>query len=215
MADEDREIQAVRASLERKRNRVKTFKRWFKRARIVLALAAALLAVYIIVSYRIYTVPGAYDAEDKRIQSPVNEVERGDMLLLQNLNLWREPKLGDLVIYTHDEPGDGAPGTLIGRVTGLPGETVRHSGPALQVEDRNPLPISWYKAPAEYGDDGGVEDGDVVPDGHYLITTDTDAVAYADSRDFGYVPAENINKRVIMNLSLVFGRRPADDEDDS
>jgi hypothetical protein len=47
----------------------------------------------------------------------------------------------------------------------------------------------------------------VIPEGEYLIITDTDAVAYADSRDFGYVKRDAIQKKVVFNLAPMLGQR--------
>lgn len=207
MSHEENEISPEMASLERRRAKVRRFKVWLRRVRIVLALAAVLLGAYIFVSYRIYTLPGTYDETSNKIQSPVADVMPGDTLLLQSLNLWREPKLGDTVIYKREELKEGVPDTLIGRVVGLPGETVRRDGPTMRVGGREPLPVGF-----DIGPDTNIKNGDVIPEGRYMITMDTDAIGYADSRDLGYIPRGNIEKRVTMNLSLVFGDRGSADE---
>ncbi|MBX3458865.1 MAG: signal peptidase I [Planctomycetes bacterium] len=182
--------------------RVKGFKRWVKRLRVALALVLVLLAVYVLLSYSVFTVPGTFDPESKRITSPINDVQQGDTLLLLKLNLWREPRLGDIVFYEHPDPRDDAPETLLGRIAGLPGEKVTAQLPTFSVGGREPLGIGWVM-----GAQAGIKDGDVIPDGHYLIVTDNDAVAYGDSRDFGYVPQEKITQRVALNLAGVFGQR--------
>ena len=192
-------------SLERKRSQVKTFKRWVKRMRIVFALVVVVLGIYFMLSYGIYTLPGEYQADSNKIQSPIDEVMPGDTVILLSLNLWREPKLGDIVIYDHPDPKDGVPSQLIGRVAGLPGETIHQQLPSFQVEDRLPLNIGFVVGP-----EAALKDGDVIPEGEYLIVTDTDAIAYADSRDFGYVPRESIRKKVIFNLAFIIGQRSAE-----
>lgn len=191
-------------SLDRKRSQVKSFKRWVKRLRIVFALAVVIMGIYFMLSYGVYTLPGEYRASSRKIQSPVEEVMPGDTVILLNLNLWREPKLGDIVIYDHPDPTDGVPSQLIGRIAGMPGETVHAQLPTFRVEDRLPLNIGFVVGP-----DAKLKTGDVIPDGEYLIVTDTDAIAYADSRDFGYVPREAIQKKVIFNLAFIIGQRSA------
>lgn len=193
-------------TLERKRSQVKSFKRYVKRLRIVFALAVVILGVYFMTSYSVYTLPGEYRASSNKIQSPIDEVMPGDSVILLNLNLWREPKLGDIVIYDHPDPKDGVPSQLIGRVAGLPGETVHSQFPTFRVNDRLPLGIGFVA-----GQDAALKDGDVIPEGEYLIVTDNDAIAYADSRDFGYVPAGLIRRKVIMDLSPLLGGRSPED----
>lgn len=198
----DAEQQPQQAELQRRRAQVKGFKRWVKRLRIALALVTVVLAVYIFLSYGIYTVPGEYRATSNKIQSPISEVQPGDTLVLLNLNLWRDPRLGDIVIYDHPDPKDGAPSQLIGRVAGLPGETVHAQLPSFRVGDRLPLSVGFVVGP-----DAALKDGDVIPEGKYLIVTDNDAIAYADSRDFGYIDRAAMHKKVIFNLAFVLGQR--------
>lgn len=202
MSDMDNETLPETAALERKRAKLRGFKKWVKRLRILLALCAALLGVYIYVSYRIYTLPGDFNAESNKIQSPVEDVMPGDSVLLQNLNLWREPKVNDTVIYQREQAKEGVPETLIGRVVGLPGETLTRVGPTIKVGDRAPLQVGF-----DIGPDEPIKGGDVIPDGCYLIVTDSDAVGYADSRDLGYIPRDRVLKRVTFNLAPLLGQR--------
>lgn len=187
------------------RKKVPAVKRWIKRFRILLATTLMLMAVYVLLSYSVFTVPGTYDSESKRIQSPIEHVQPGDTLLLLKLNLWREPRLGDIVFYEHPAPRDDTPETLLGRIAGLPGETVTAKLPTFSAGGREPLGIGWVMGPQ-----AGIKDGDVIPEGCYLIVTDNDAVAYGDSRDFGYVPSEKIKNRVALNLAGIFGQRELD-----
>jgi signal peptidase I len=197
--------QTADRSLERKRSGVRRFRRWLKRLRVLFALAAVVLGVYVVLSYGVYTLPGAYQAGSTRVQSPIEDVMPGDTVILLTLNLWREPKLGDIVIYDHPDPKDGVPSQLIGRVAGLPGEAIRAELPAFSVGGREPLGIGFV-----VGGDAPLKDGEVIPEGAYLIVTDTDAIAYADSRDFGFVPREAIRKKVIFNLAPIMGQRQAE-----
>jgi signal peptidase I len=191
--------------LERRRAQVKGAKRWIKRARIGFALITVLMGIYIFSSYGVYTLPGEYVATSNKIQSPIRDVMPGDTVVLLNLNLWREPKLDDIVIYDHPDPKDGVPGRLIGRIAGLPGERVVRNGPTMQVGDRPPLPVGF-----PFGPDVAVRGDAVIPEGEYLIVADNDAVAYADSRDFGYVKRDAILKKVIFNLATMIGQRQAE-----
>lgn len=195
------------ASLERKRSQVKSFRRWVLRFRILFALVVVVLGIYFMVSYGVYTLPGEYRAGTNKIQSPISEVMPGDTVILLNLNLWREPKLGDIVIYDHPNPHDGVPSQLIGRIAGLPGETVHAEFPTFRIGDRMPLGIGFVG-----GKDAPLKDGDVIPDDAYVIVTDTDAIAYADSRDFGFVSRDTIRKKVIFNLAFIIGQRSAPDD---
>jgi signal peptidase I len=187
---------------ERHRAQVRGAKRWVKRARIILMLVSVVLCVYVLVSYAVYTVPGLYEPGSNKIQSPIEDVMPGDTVMLLQLNLWREPKLGDIVIYDHPDPQGDVPGQLIGRIAGLPGETVRRNGPTMQVGEREPLPVGFPIGPQV-----PIKDEAVIPEGEYLIITDTDAVAYADSRDFGYVKRDAIQKKVVFNLAAMLGQR--------
>jgi signal peptidase I len=193
---------AARDEIHRKHDRVKTARRWIIKARWVFGAALLLLGVYAFLTFKLFTVPGQFDAASTRIQSPVTDVQPGDTLLLMNLNLWREPKVGDVVLYDHPAPRDGVPEMLIGRIAGLPGEAVARSGPTMAVGGRGPLPVGFG-----FGPEVKIKDGDTVPEGSYLIVADTDAVAYGDSRDFGYVARESIQRKVVMNLAPLLGQR--------
>jgi signal peptidase I len=188
--------------VERRRAQIKGAKRWIKRLRIAFALVTVVMGVYIFLSYGVYTLPGEYRAGSNKVQSPINDVMPGDTVVLLTLNLWRDPKLGDIVIYDHPDPKDGVPGRLIGRVAGLPGERVVRNGPTMQVGDRPPLAIGFPLGP-----DVAIKDDAVIPEGEYLVVADNDAVAYADSRDFGFVKRDAILKKVIFNLATVIGQR--------
>jgi len=198
------EPEEAQLQVQRRKAGVRGARKWIKRARIVVAAVTLVVGVYAFLSYGVYTLPGEYVESSNRIQSPISDVMPGDTLVLLNLNLWRDPKLGDIVIYDHPAPHDGAPGQLIGRVAGLPGETVTRNGPTMEVGGREPLPVGF-----PFGPDVPIQDQAVIPDGEYLIVTDTDAVAYADSRDFGYVKRDAIHKKVIFNLAPLFGQRQA------
>lgn len=185
------------AALERTRARVQGAKRWIRRLRLVLALLLVLLVVYVALSYRVYQLPGG-----ARDASPLADVTPGDTVLLLNLNLWRAPKLGDVVLYDHpDSPNE----MLIGRVAAMPGESMHRAGPTMSAGNRPPLGVGFG-----FGSDFPVQDGDTIPDGHYLLLADSDAVSYADSRDFGYVPVDLIRRKVVMNLSPLFGSDDAE-----
>lgn len=185
-------------ALDRNRARVRGAKRWIRRVRHVLAFVLVLLVVYVALSYRVYQLPGsAGDA------SPLDDIAPGGTVLLLSLNLWRAPKLGDVVLY--ERPGQPAE-LLIGRIAGLPGESVTRVGPSMSVGGRTPPGVGF-----SIGADVPIADGDHVPAAHYLILADTDAVSYADSRDFGYVPAGLIRRKVIMDLSPLLGGRSPED----
>jgi signal peptidase I len=186
--------------LERKRAAVHSVKRWIKRIRLILAVALAVLALYVGLSFRVNTLPGVHDPDSPRVQSPIPELRRGDTLLLLNLNLWRKPKLNDIVIYDHPDPREDGPIQMLGRIAGLPGESLQRVGPTMAVAGRPPLTVGF-----DIGPEVAIQDGDTIPQGHYLILYDTDAVAYADSRDFGFVPQRLIRRKVVMNLSPLFG----------
>jgi signal peptidase I len=175
---------------------VSPIKRWVRRVRFVLAGALALILIYIFVSYNVFKVPGVHDETSHAVQSPVENVRKGDTLLMLKLNLWREPRLHDIVIYAHPNPGEGVPTDLIGRIQGLPGENLERMGPTMAVGGREPLNVGF-----DIGPGAAIQDNEVIPEGHYLIVADTDALAYADSRDFGFVPRESIRQRVALNLS--------------
>jgi hypothetical protein len=193
--------------VERRRAQVKGFKRWVKRLRLIIAAGGVALAVYAYMSYGVFTMPGKFDATSNKVQSPINDVMPGDTVVLLNLNLWREPKLGDVVFYDHPAPHDGAPETMLGRIAGLPGETVKRAGPTMTIGGRAPLPVGF-----DLGDEVAVKDGDVIPEGRYLIITDTDALAYGDTRDFGYVSRDSIHRKVVMNLAPLLGHRQKDEQ---
>jgi signal peptidase I len=199
--------QDPRVELDRKRARLNGAKRWIRRLRWALGGALLLVGVYAFLTFKLYTVPGEFDPKSKRIQSPIEDVQKGDTLLLMNLNLWREPKLGDVVFYDHPAPHDGAPETMLGRIAGLPGETVKRAGPTMTIGGRAPLPVGF-----DLGDEVAVKDGDVIPEGRYLIITDTDALAYGDTRDFGYVSRDSIHRKVVMNLAPLLGHRQKDEQ---
>src|SRR5690606_23957259 len=150
--------QDPRIDLDRRRETLKGAKRWIRRVRWALGAALVLVGLYAFISYKLYTVPGEYNPASKLVQTPIDDVQKGDTLLLMNLNLWRDPKVGDVVFYDHPAPRDGVPETMIGRIAGLPGESVRRVGPTMAVEGRGPLLVGF-----SMGTDVAIQDGDVIP----------------------------------------------------
>lgn len=176
-------------------------RRWARRLRWVMAGVLGLLLVYIGISFKVMTLPGQYDPAVKTPQTPIEGLQPGDSVLLLNLNLWREPRLGDVVLYRNPKAGPDAPEQLIGRIEGMPGEKLARTGPTMSVGDREPLGVGFG-----FGGGGEVKDGAVIPEGCYLILADHDALAYADSRDVGFVARDAIVQRVAMNLTPMLGR---------
>ena len=179
-------------------------RQWIRRARGVLVVGLVLVVIYAWLSYSFYTVPGAWDPGARTAQFPIHDIRPADALMLQNLNLWRTPRLDDVVIYRNPGAGDGAPESLIGRIAGLPGETVRRRGPTVAVEGREPLPVGF-----DFGPGQSVRDGDVIPEASYLVLADIDSLPYPDSRALGYIGRQDIDKRVALNLSAAFGEARA------
>ncbi|MCC6465758.1 MAG: signal peptidase I [Planctomycetes bacterium] len=176
-------------------------RRWARRLRWVMAGVLGLLLVYIGISFKVMTLPGQYDPAIKTPQTPIESLQPGDSVLLLTLNLWREPRLGDVVLYRNPKAGLDSPEQLIGRVAGMPGEKLARTGPTMSVGGREPLGVGFG-----FGQTGDVKDGAVIPDGHFLILADHDALAYADSRDVGFVPRDAVLQRVAMNLMPLLGR---------
>jgi hypothetical protein len=159
-------------------------------------MVVTLGGAFIWLSYSFFTVPGAPTPASQRAQFPVEGILPGDTLWLVNFNLGREPRLRDVVFYRSQSAGDGAPDMLVGRIVGLPGESLQRRGPTMAVGGREPLSIGF-----DPGDDMPVKDGDVIPPGRYLVVCDTDSVPYPDSRTLGYIEQERIRQRVAMNIS--------------
>ncbi|MBX3473421.1 MAG: hypothetical protein KF754_03495 [Planctomycetes bacterium] len=192
---------AQQAAASRKRlDAMAGVRRWIRRLRLVMGAAVLLLGVYAWLSYRLYTLPGTFDPKLRTAQFPMEGLQPGDTVVLQNLNLWREPKLGDVVIYRNTNPTDGAPESLIGRVVGMPGESVQRRGPTMAVGGRQPLGVGF-----DLGD-ARINDGDVIPQGSYMIVADLDSLPYIDSRALGYVHGDAITRRVVLNLTAWQGR---------
>lgn len=183
--------------LAKKRAKIAGVRRWIKRGRWVFSGVVALLFVYSVYSYSFYTVPGRYNPDSQTPQSPIHDVQPADILLLQKLNLWREPKVGDVIIY---KASDGTK-TYVGRVAGLPGEKLKRIGPTMSVNGRDALAVGFSLGMGEK-----VKEGDVIPDGEYLIVNDTDDIAAPDSRNLGYITRADMMYRVSTNITLLFGR---------
>ncbi|MEE9312590.1 MAG: signal peptidase I [Planctomycetota bacterium] len=183
--------------LASKRAKIAGVRRWIRRGRWIFSGVVALLLVYSVYSYGFYTVPGRYNPDSKTPQSPIHDVQPEDILLLQKLNLWREPKVGDVIIY---KAPDGTK-TYVGRVAGLPGEKLKRIGPTMSVNGRDALAVGFSLGIGEK-----VDEGDVIPDGEYLIVNDTDDIAAPDSRNLGYISRSDMIYRVSTNLTLLFGR---------
>ncbi|MHC4841209.1 MAG: signal peptidase I [Planctomycetota bacterium] len=191
--------------LSQKRAKMAGVKRWIRRGKWVFSSIVVILLIYAVVSYQMYTVPGTYNPDSSTPQSPILDVQPEDMLLLQKLNLWRDPKVEDVVIY---KTPDGTK-TFVGRIAGLPGENLKRIGPTMSVGGREALPVGF-----SMGMDEKVRSGDVIPDGHYMIVNDTDGIASADSRVLGYIAREDIRFRVSTNVTLLFGRAESVNADD-
>jgi signal peptidase I len=189
------DVQTQQQRVSRARGAMRATRRWIRRARFVLGAVVVLLLVYAVVSYRIVTLHGGPGV------LPLEGVQYGDSLLTQYFNLGRAPVRGNLVIYTDPQnPGE----ELLGRVVGLAGDSVGRDGPAVHVAGVR-LAVGFHLAGAL------PEDGEV-PTGKVLILTDNDDVGYRDSRDFGFVPLDHLQRRVAVNLSASFGwrRQPAE-----
>ncbi|MBK8206137.1 MAG: signal peptidase I [Planctomycetes bacterium] len=189
-------------ALERNRNRVKAARRWIRRLRYGLGALLLLVGVYALMSYSVYTLPGEYDPNSTKVQSPIEDIQRGDTVLLLKLNLWRDPKVGDIVLYDHPNPRDGVPEVMLGRIAGAPGEEMRRAGPTMAIGGRPPLSVGF-----DIGSQATFQDGQVIPEGQYLILMDTDAVNYGDSRDFGLITRDAIRQKVALNMAGVLGQR--------
>lgn len=161
--------------------------------RLLFGLAVMLLLLFGFMNYDLYNVPG------EKGGSKVFGIGRGDNLLLARYRFWRNPGLGDVVFYRAPGEKDEA-ATQVGRIVGLPGEKVARHGPTMRIADREPLAIGF-----EMGPEAKIKDGDVIPEGQYLILVDDDSYEYGDSRHYGYIPQENIEYRLAMNLAGVWG----------
>ena len=129
-------------------------------------------------------------------------IEAGDHVLMEGLSFWmRQPKRGEIVAFKTDGLDGVAPGTIYAkRIAGLPGERLRISRERLYAND---APTELTNAIGEIRyvhlrgskfltyDDETVS----VPEDHYFLLGDNSAHS-ADSRFFGFVPAENLLGRI-------------------
>ncbi len=163
--------------------------------RLVFGLLVMLLMLFGFLNYDLYQVPG------EKGGGKVFGIGRGDSLLLARYRFWRDPRLDDVVFYRASEE-KGETGYQVGRVVGLPGEKVARHGPTMAVAGREPLAIGF-----EIGPNAKIKDGDVIPEGRYLILVDDDSYDYGDSRRYGYIALENIEYRLAMNLAGMWGQK--------
>lgn len=170
------------------------YRGWFRAIRLFLGLLVMALMVYGFLTYDFYTVPGSASGPD------FMGVRRGDRLLIARFRFWRPPRVGDVVFYR--PPGAAeTEANVLGRVVGLPGEKVERVGPTMRVGGREPLAVGF-----ELGPNAKIKDGDIIPEGSYLVLCDDDHVSYPDSRDYGYIPLENLQYRLALNISDTWGR---------
>ncbi|MCC6573950.1 MAG: hypothetical protein IT462_09165 [Planctomycetes bacterium] len=168
-------------------------------ARWVLMAVVLAFGGYALTTYSTYTIPGKYVKNELGPLSP--DVEKGDSLLLQNLNFGRTPKLYDIVVYRQPGKPAGEPADLIGRIMGVAGEKLERVGPTMKIGGREPLSIGF-----DIGPGVKLKDGDVVPADYFLVLVQTDSDYYPDSRTVGFVPRENVTQRMAMNLATLWGR---------
>lgn len=155
-----------------------------------LTLTVLGLMAFAWLNYTYFTVPG-----ERNSQPVLFDISRGDALILARYRPWRPPMVGDIVFYRAPGGADDA-ALLIGRVEGVPGETVRRRGPTMTVGGREPLAIGFELSP-----DAPIKDGDIIAESRYLILVDSDAVAYTDSRIHGYIGRDQIEYRLALNLA--------------
>jgi hypothetical protein len=164
--------------------------------RIVLVAAGLATAAWAIASYTTAVLPGTGGSSPI---SPLNgDFRKGDRLLLVRMNMGREPRLGDVVIYS-PEGRNGA--SFIGRIQGLPGESMTRMGPTFSIGGREPLGLGLG-----FGPEVKLREGETIPPGCCVILMDQDTEPYPDSRSLGFIALSDIDYRVAANLSALTGR---------
>lgn len=151
----------------------------------------------------------------------VNKFIYGLRIPFTKTRIWegRNPKRGEVIIflYPRDESLD-----YIKRVVGLPGDRVRVNGKEVYINDQL-VPKEMFSIPqgenadfpeweylkifrenldnhphfAQYEGSFGLDKEYVVPPGHYFVMGDNRDNS-ADSREWGFVPRENIKGRAMF-----------------
>jgi len=153
---------------------------------VVLVLAAVLVSLLGVV--RTYVAgPVRISSESMEPTLFAGEVVLVDRREVEPADLAR----GDLVTFRNPQSGE----EMLKRVVALPGDSVATIDAVLHVNDR-PVEEPYV----DFSDWEGVFNARVVvPQGHVYVLGDNRG-ASVDSRDFGPVPAENIDGRVLTRL---------------
>ena len=143
-------------------------------------------------------------------------VRAGDSILMEGITFrFRKPRRGDVVVFRAPNPDPSVPAEFyVKRIAGEPGERLHLSAFGDLCVNGTPVPLtnsagkiryvslprSRYLFPLREGADSNSVK---VPEGHYFVLGDNSANS-ADSRFWGFLPAENILGRA------AFCYRPVD-----
>jgi signal peptidase I len=184
-----RAVRKHHPSMRRKRRRLLT--QW------AIVLAAATLVVVLL---RVFVVqPYAV-----RSASMVPTLQPGtNVLVVKSPRLTGPVKVGDVVAYHEPEPSKCRVGTdahdLVGRVIGLPDETIWSVGQSIYINGQRLNEPGWYNPP--FGELGRTPiTRTTIPQGSYFVMGDN-RTASCDSRSFGPVPKSRIVGKVVATIS--------------
>ena len=197
-----REVCALRGPIDRVTERVPA--RWRSAVDWVLTIVIAVGAVLAIKAWVVnpYRIPSSSMEPTLHCARPgPGCVARFSDRVLANRFIYhfREPERGDIIVFDTppeaEERCDGASGTFVKRLVGLPGETInfrrghvlvngrRLAEPYLPPEERGKTVLLGREQP--------IEVPYRIPAAHYLMLGDNRTQS-CDGRDWGAVPRENL-----------------------
>lgn len=169
------------------------FARWPSWLKIFLTIPWILLLIIIIAKF--------FLIEPNRISGPSMSptLQNGEYIIVSKIAYRsQEPQRGDIVTYSRPGHPDVS---SVGRIIGLPNEEFSLRGGLVYINN-DPLPEPYLQPGTPTYPELFIQDSNnlKIPEGFYIILGDNRQKS-SDSREFGFVPKENLIGKYLLSYS--------------